>query len=195
MTQVIISFLRHVFADRFSSAVAITAPTGIAATHIGGTTLHSASSVGVPTFHADFERRMGGGGSHSKGKQLATGLEVLLIDEAAAAPLLSPLRSAGASLPSAAGSAFTGALPTGVDALCRVPRPARRAAAPPRRQVRPPEGGAARRWRAGLSGPLFSPKGTAGAPSTNGAARARPRCLPSPRLPLCAPPSLRTSLS
>jgi len=79
--QVIVSFLRHVFADRFSRAVAITAPTGIAATHIGGTTIHSATGVGVPTFHADFERRMGGGGQNAKGKQLAINLEVLLIDE------------------------------------------------------------------------------------------------------------------
>ena len=39
--------------------LAITAPTGIAATHIGGTTIHSAAGVGVPTFAVDFNKCWG----------------------------------------------------------------------------------------------------------------------------------------
>ena len=81
VTSVILAFLRAVFSDTFSKAVAITAPTGIAATHIGGTTLHSAMGVGVPLVHEDFASRMGGGASGGKGKSLATQLQVLLIDE------------------------------------------------------------------------------------------------------------------
>jgi ATP-dependent DNA helicase PIF1 len=81
VTSVILAFLRAVFSDTFSKAVAITAPTGIAATHIGGTTLHSAMGVGVPLVHEDFASRMGGGASGGKGKSLATQLHVLLIDE------------------------------------------------------------------------------------------------------------------
>ena len=80
VTQVIIAFLREVFANNYSRAVAITAPTGIAATHIGGTTIHSATGVGVPSHHSDFERRMRGGNA-SRAKALAQHLEVLLVDE------------------------------------------------------------------------------------------------------------------
>ena len=80
VTGVIVSFLRAVYLNGFAKAVAITAPTGIAATHIGGTTIHSATGVGVPTLHDDFASRMGGGQA-GKGKQIALHLEVLLIDE------------------------------------------------------------------------------------------------------------------
>ena len=79
VTGVIIDFLRHVYGSAWSKAVAVTAPTGIAATHIGGTTIHSATGVGVPNFHKDFKDRMGSDGG--KGKGLAVSLQVLLIDE------------------------------------------------------------------------------------------------------------------
>jgi len=81
VTSVIVSFLRAVYLTGFAKAVAITAPTGIAATHIGGTTIHSAMGVGVPHLHEDFASRMSGGGASGKGKQLAVHLEVLLVDE------------------------------------------------------------------------------------------------------------------
>ena len=80
VTSVIVAFLRAVFLEGFSKAVAICAPTGIAATHIGGTTIHSAMGVGVPMMHEDFASRMGGGASGGKGKALATQLQVLLTD-------------------------------------------------------------------------------------------------------------------
>ena len=83
VTSVIVSFLRCVFRAEFSKAVAITAPTGIAATHIGGTTIHSAVGVGVPQLHDDFASRLSSGQA-GKGKQLALHLQVLLIDEVCA---------------------------------------------------------------------------------------------------------------
>ena len=79
VTKVIISFLREVFAQHWSRAVAITAPTGIAATHIGGTTIHAAFGVGVPSHVSDFERRMRG--NPTRAKAVARHLEVLLVDE------------------------------------------------------------------------------------------------------------------
>ena len=75
----IIAFLREVFAQHWSRAVAITAPTGIAATHIGGTTIHAAFGVGVPLHVSDFERRMRG--NPTRAKAVAQHLEVLLVDE------------------------------------------------------------------------------------------------------------------
>ena len=79
VTKVMISFLREVFAQHWSRAVAITAPTGIAATHIGGTTIHAAFGVGVPSHVSDFERRMRG--NPTRAKAVAQHLEVLLVDE------------------------------------------------------------------------------------------------------------------
>ena len=81
VTSVIVAFLRAVYLQGFAKAVAITAPTGIAATHIGGTTIHSAVGVGVPTLQEDFEARLSAGAGGGKGKQLAQQLEVLLVDE------------------------------------------------------------------------------------------------------------------
>ena len=44
------------FGREFTSRVFITASTGIAATHIGGITLHAAMGCGVPQSQKDFER-------------------------------------------------------------------------------------------------------------------------------------------
>ena len=52
----IISQLREQHGEEFSSAVAITAATGIAATHIQGSTLHSALGCGLPRTTDDFGR-------------------------------------------------------------------------------------------------------------------------------------------
>ena len=70
-----VAFLRAVYLQGFAKAVAITAPTGIAATHIGGTTIHSAMGVGVPQLHEDFASRMGSGGPAGRGKQIAVHLQ------------------------------------------------------------------------------------------------------------------------
>ena len=57
--------------------MAVCAPTGIAATHVNGTTIHSATGIGVPKCQEDF-RRMHQGFR----KELWTKLvEVLIIDE------------------------------------------------------------------------------------------------------------------
>ena len=62
---------------RYSQKVAVCAPTGIAATHVNGTTIHSATGIGVPKCQEDF-RRMHQGFR----KELWTKLvEVLIIDE------------------------------------------------------------------------------------------------------------------
>ncbi|KAK9810843.1 hypothetical protein WJX73_001202 [Symbiochloris irregularis] len=50
----IITRLKEQHGDEFGSCVAITAATGIAATHIGGTTFHSALGIGVPRDLDDF---------------------------------------------------------------------------------------------------------------------------------------------
>ena len=52
----IIFQLREQHGEEFSSAVAITAATGIAATHIQGSTLHSALGCGLPRTTDDFGR-------------------------------------------------------------------------------------------------------------------------------------------
>jgi hypothetical protein len=52
----IISQLREQHGEEFCSAVAITAATGIAATHIQGSTLHSALGCGLPRTTDDFGR-------------------------------------------------------------------------------------------------------------------------------------------
>ena len=56
-------------------AVAITAPTGVAAINVGGQTLHSFAGCGVPTSVADFNGRMW------RRRQTWQGLKVLVVDE------------------------------------------------------------------------------------------------------------------
>ncbi|KAL6764875.1 PIF1-like helicase-domain-containing protein [Haematococcus lacustris] len=51
----IIEDFRQQYGTEFNACVALCATTGIAATHIQGTTLNSALGVGVPTWHRDFK--------------------------------------------------------------------------------------------------------------------------------------------
>lgn len=55
----IIQGLRWKHGTAFSSKVAVTAATGIAATHIGGVTLHSFAGCGVPQTVRDFDKMWG----------------------------------------------------------------------------------------------------------------------------------------
>ena len=52
----IIQFLREDYGPDFNASVAVTAATGIAATHISGTTLHSQTGCGIPQTVEDFDR-------------------------------------------------------------------------------------------------------------------------------------------
>ena len=52
----IIEFFRQDYGADFNASVAVTAATGIAATHISGTTLHSQTGCGVPQTVEDFDR-------------------------------------------------------------------------------------------------------------------------------------------
>ena len=52
----IIQHFREEYRDDFNASVAVTAATGIAATHISGTTLHSQTGCGVPQTIDDFDR-------------------------------------------------------------------------------------------------------------------------------------------
>lgn len=60
----------------FSCQVAVTAPTGIAAIPIGGTTLHSASGIGIPLRPTDFNRMW-----HKPIRMKWRNLSVLIVDE------------------------------------------------------------------------------------------------------------------
>src|ERR1700744_2710838 len=53
-TYVLNEFIRR--ATRAGKNVAVTASTGIAATHIGGTTIHSWSGLGIKDFLTDWDR-------------------------------------------------------------------------------------------------------------------------------------------
>ena len=72
----IVSLLKQRYGDSFPAKVAITAATGIASTHISGTTLHSHAGVGVPQRMADFQRMYGAEPS-KRWRQL----DVLIVDE------------------------------------------------------------------------------------------------------------------
>ncbi len=52
----IIEHFRQDYGEDFNACVAVTAATGIAATHISGTTLHSQTGCGVPQIIEDFDR-------------------------------------------------------------------------------------------------------------------------------------------
>ena len=52
----IIEHFRQDYGEDFNACVAVTAATGIAATHISGTTLHSQTGCGVPQTIEDFDR-------------------------------------------------------------------------------------------------------------------------------------------
>ena len=52
----IIEHFRQDYGQDFNACVAVTAATGIAATHISGTTLHSQTGCGVPQTNEDFDR-------------------------------------------------------------------------------------------------------------------------------------------
>lgn len=54
VTKSIIAALQARYGARFGELVAVTATTGIAATHIGGTTLNSALGIGAPNYMRDF---------------------------------------------------------------------------------------------------------------------------------------------
>ena len=48
VTRTILDFFEKHYGDQYSQKVAVCAPTGIAATHVNGTTIHSATGIGVP---------------------------------------------------------------------------------------------------------------------------------------------------
>lgn len=72
----IIEFLRFIFDTSFPTKVALAASTGIAASHLGGTSIHSAAGIGVPKYNTDFHRMLG-----RKTRDLWLNLEVLFLDE------------------------------------------------------------------------------------------------------------------
>ena len=73
VSRAIIDFFKCHLPDA-NESLAVTAPTGIAATHIGGTTLHSATGVGVPVYTDDFKRCWGK-------KDMIRKWKVLILDE------------------------------------------------------------------------------------------------------------------
>jgi len=76
-TYVLNEFIRR--ANRAGKNVAVTASTGIAATHIGGTTIHSWSGLGIKDFLSDWDRQ-----TLAKNDRLIkryNSVDVLVIDE------------------------------------------------------------------------------------------------------------------
>ncbi len=50
----IVQALREKYGEAFGEKVAVVATTGIAATHIGGTTINAALGIGAPSLYRDF---------------------------------------------------------------------------------------------------------------------------------------------
>lgn len=73
----IVSELKKKYGADFGRRVAVTATTGVAATHIGGVTLNSALGLGVPGRHRDFKRAV----QRPDVRARVKGWEVLIIDE------------------------------------------------------------------------------------------------------------------
>ena len=71
--------------QEFSERVCLTAPTGIAATHINGVTINSATGIGVPKLAADFGRlfakRLPPQPGCAAGKQIWSEMAVMIFDE------------------------------------------------------------------------------------------------------------------
>lgn len=76
-TYVLNKFIRH--AKRQGKQVAITASTGIAATHLNGTTIHSWSGLGIRDFLSDQDKAWLKGNDRLKKRYNST--DVLIIDE------------------------------------------------------------------------------------------------------------------
>ncbi|KAG2446559.1 hypothetical protein HYH02_008546 [Chlamydomonas schloesseri] len=73
----VVDDLRERYGVDFGAKVAVCASTGIAATHIGGTTLHSALGCGVPSEYPEFNIMM-----KKETRARIRGYEVLILDEA-----------------------------------------------------------------------------------------------------------------
>lgn len=75
----LIEALRQLYGNEaeFKKRVAVTSPTGIAATHIGGQTLHSALGIGIPRTARDFCRKMSEPGTALR----VRGWDTLVVDE------------------------------------------------------------------------------------------------------------------
>lgn len=75
----LIASLRELYGSdaEFKRRVAVTSPTGIAATHIQGQTLHSALGIGIPRTARDFYRKMSDPGTAPR----VRGWDTLVVDE------------------------------------------------------------------------------------------------------------------
>jgi ATP-dependent DNA helicase PIF1 len=67
------------YGSSYLECVAVTAPTGIAASHIGGCTIHAAMGIGAPKLYADFNKMWGK--KTPDGDRAIEKLRVLIIDE------------------------------------------------------------------------------------------------------------------
>ena len=77
VTNAIIHFLKCIYdPTEFGKKVAVTASTGIAATHISGCTLSSMAGIGVPLYDKDFDKLW-----TNANKRRWRELEILIIDE------------------------------------------------------------------------------------------------------------------